>query len=100
LVDRRARAPARGTNILKLKVSNHGRHAQHGEHFQAHHADHGHPTPVQPVTTFDASTGLYTIDSRHLFMPGVWRLQIDGTRVPPTRARRSIPALYFFCIEG
>ncbi len=93
--------PARGTNVLKLKIANMDGMPSTGEAFsKLTMPDHGHPTPVQPVTTFDPSTGVYTLDPAYLFMPGVWRIQIDAYPGPADAGPPLDTGVYFFCIEG
>jgi hypothetical protein len=62
--------------------------------------DHGHPTQVQPVVTFDASTATYTIDPAFLFMPGVWRLQFDAYAEGSDAGVPLDTGVYQFCIQG
>lgn len=58
--------------------------------------DHGHGTSVEPVVTFDA--GSYTLSPLYLFMPGVWRIELDAQ--PSTTDEMLDRVVLHFCIEG
>ena len=101
LVESNPAPPARGTNVLKMRVDMDGTAITGDGNLFASlkMPDHGHPTPVQPLVTFDASSATYTIDPAYLFMPGVWRLQFDAY----VDSDAGVPidtGVYFFCIEG
>jgi hypothetical protein len=58
--------------------------------------DHGHGTSVEPTVTFEA--GRYTLAPLYLFMPGVWRVEIDA-QAGETGATLDRVILHF-CVEG
>jgi hypothetical protein len=58
--------------------------------------DHGHGTSVEPAVTFDA--GRYTLAPLYLFMPGVWRVELDA-QAAETEATLDRVVLHF-CVEG
>jgi hypothetical protein len=62
--------------------------------------DHGHTTQVPPVVTFEPSTNAYTIDPVYLFMPGVWRIELDYYGDSGMDAAPIDEAAFDFCIEG
>jgi hypothetical protein len=66
--------------------------------------DHGHGTQVPPVVTLNADASSYQIKPVYLFMPGVWRVELDyyGDSADDA-ATDAVPvdqATFFFCIEG
>src|SRR6185436_1535090 len=79
LVESTPAPPARGSNVIKLKVTKMDDTAVTGDLLaKLNMPDHGHPTSVQPVITLDPATSTYTIDPAYLFMPGVWLLQFSA----------------------
>jgi hypothetical protein len=62
--------------------------------------DHGHGTQVPPVVTFDAESSSYDVRPVYLFMPGVWRVELDYYGDAPVDAEPVDHATFFFCIEG
>jgi len=100
LVESNPAPPARGNNVLKLRVEMDGT-AVTGDLFAVlKMPDHGHNVQVQPEVTFDASTATYTIDPVYLFMAGVWRLQFDVYAFDSDAGVPIDTGVYFFCIEG
>ncbi|HWO07903.1 MAG TPA: FixH family protein [Polyangiaceae bacterium] len=60
--------------------------------------DHGHGTSVEPVVSFDAGTGRYTLTPLYLFMPGVWRVQLEAE---PSGGGATLDRVALhLCIEG
>jgi hypothetical protein len=55
--------------------------------------DHGHGTPIKTTVRPDASPGQYVLEPVNLFMPGVWRVQIDVEKEGTTDT-----AAFRFCI--
>jgi hypothetical protein len=100
LVESQPAPPARGTNVLKLKVDMDGTPVTGDLFAGLKMPDHGHPTSVQPVVTFDPSTSTYTIDPAFLFMPGVWRLQFDAYSAASDAGPPLDTGVYYFCIQG
>jgi YtkA-like len=58
--------------------------------------DHGHGTSVEPAVTFDA--GQYTLAPLYLFMPGVWRIELDAQTGDAGEMLDRV--VLHFCIEG
>lgn len=58
--------------------------------------DHGHGTSVEPVVTFEA--GRYTLAPLYLFMPGVWRVELDAQAAETNTALDRVTL--HFCVEG
>lgn len=92
--------PARGTNVLKLKIDKDGAPVTGDLAAKLTMPDHGHPTSVQPIVTFDAPTATYTINPAFLFMPGVWRLEFDSYEAAADAGPPLDNGVYYFCIEG
>ncbi len=71
--------PAKGSNTFHVQVSDaEGQVMQAGLRLDLRMPDHGHGTSVEPVISFDAALGAYTITPVFLFMPGVWRLEFEA----------------------
>ena len=101
LVESNPAPPARGNNVLKLRVDDTDGTAVTGDLFAVlKMPDHGHNVQVQPLVSFSASTATYTIDPVYLFMAGVWRLQFDVYAVDSDAGVPIDTGVYFFCIEG
>jgi hypothetical protein len=62
--------------------------------------DHGHGTSVTPVVSLDAGSDAYKITPVYLFMPGVWRVELDFYGDSGTDAKPIDQATFYFCIEG
>jgi hypothetical protein len=58
--------------------------------------DHGHGTSVQPAITFDA--GRYTLAPMYLFMPGVWRIELEAQAADTNETIDRVTL--HFCVEG
>jgi hypothetical protein len=100
LVESEPAPPARGINVLKLKVEMDGTPVTGDLLAALKMPDHGHPTTVQPIVTFDPSTATYTINPAFLYMPGVWLLQFDAYEAASDAGRPLDTVAYYFCIEG
>jgi hypothetical protein len=59
--------------------------------------DHGHGTSVVPVVSFDSARGHYTLAPLYLFMPGVWRIELEAE---PSGGQALDRVEVHFCIEG
>jgi hypothetical protein len=101
LVESTPAPPARGTNVLKLKVTDADDMPVTGDLLaDLNMPDHRHPTSVQPVITFDPATFTYTIDPAYLFMPGVWLLQFSAYKGSSDAGVPLDIGSFYFCIEG
>jgi hypothetical protein len=93
--------PAKGNNLFQLEISDDQGAPVAGDlHVDLKMPDHGHGTSVKPLIDFDPQTEKYTVSPLYLFMPGVWRIQLEayaGSAAGATPLDRT--ALYF-CIEG
>ena len=58
--------------------------------------DHGHGTSVEPAVTFGA--GQYTLAPLYLFMPGVWRIELDAQAGDAGEMLDRV--VLHFCVEG
>lgn len=98
--------PAKGTNTFHVRVSNaEGDVMQGGLRVDLRMPDHGHGTSVEPVISFDAALGAYTLTPVFLFMPGVWRIEleaVDGSSDAPELDDAPLldSTVLHFCIEG
>jgi hypothetical protein len=101
LVESTPAPPARGSNVLKLKITDADDMPVTGDLVATlKMPDHGHPTSVQPVITLDATTSTYTIDPAYLFMPGVWLLQFAEYKDGLDAGVPTDTGSFYFCIEG
>jgi hypothetical protein len=93
--------PAKGPNTFELSVKDaDGMPLSGNLGVELLMPDHGHGTQVPPVVTFDADSNEYDIDPVYLFMPGVWRVELDYYGDAPLDSEPVDRATYFFCIEG
>jgi hypothetical protein len=72
---------------------------------------HGHGASDHPVVTFDPASGAYTLTPMDLFMPGLWRITLQGNEAAATPeagpddggadAATSLvdTGVFYFCIE-
>jgi hypothetical protein len=89
--------PAKGTNRFEVRVTGADGEALEGDlGIELEMPDHGHGSTVTPGVSFDAESGLYTVEPVQLFMPGIWRVGLDFV-VGDTELDRTE---FFFCIEG
>lgn len=97
--------PSRGNNTFHVQLMDAAGAALSGDVADPAHVDlgvglfmpdHGHGTSVEPAVTFEA--GRYTLAPLYLFMPGVWRVELDAeageTGAPLDRV------ILHFCVEG
>jgi hypothetical protein len=93
--------PAKGNNTFHLDITDaSGTPVEGALKVDLKMPDHGHGTSVKPNVSFDPATNEWTLEPLYLFMPGVWRIQLeayDGAAI--TGAPLDRTAL-FFCIEG
>jgi YtkA-like len=88
--------PARGSNTFQLQIHDTAGAPMVGElRVDLRMPDHGHGTSVRPRISA-GSDGQYTIEQLYLFMPGVWRIELDVREGSATIDRKAL----FFCIEG
>jgi hypothetical protein len=93
--------PSRGINVMKLKIAQNDGTAIGGALLaKVSMPDHGHPTTVQPVITFDAASATYTINPAYLFMPGVWRIEFDAYAGSADAGAPLDTGIYYYCVEG
>jgi YtkA-like len=93
--------PAKGNNTFHLQISDAGGTPLDGElRVDLKMPDHGHGTSVKPHISFDPETGEYTVAPLYLFMPGVWRVQLDAYETAATGAVPLDRTALFFCIQG
>ena len=98
--------PAKGNNTFRLQITDAGGVPMNGDlRVDLKMPDHGHGTSVKPRISFDPATQQYTVEPLYLFMPGVWRIQLEeyaGTAAEGTAAGATPldRTALFFCIEG
>ena len=92
--------PAKGGNTFAVSVTGADGTPMTGQlSIDLKMPDHGHGTTVTPAVSFDAATNQYVIAPVYLFMPGVWRVELDYF-ADPSDAKALDDAVFFFCIEG
>jgi YtkA-like len=93
--------PAKGSNTFRLQLSDASGVSVAGDlRVDLRMPDHGHGTSVKPRIAFDPASGQFTVESLFLFMPGVWRIQLEayaGGAAPAVPIDRTA---LFFCIQG
>lgn len=94
--------PAKGSNTFQLEITDASGAAVAGAlKVDLKMPDHGHGTSVQPKTSFDPTTSEWTVDPLYLFMPGVWRIQLEAYDGAATTGVAPLDrTTLFFCIEG
>jgi hypothetical protein len=93
--------PAKGNNTFHLQISDASGLPLAGDlRVDLRMPDHGHGTSVKPRISFDAESGEYTITPLFLFMPGVWRVQLEAYDAATTGAVPLDRTALFFCIQG
>ena len=93
--------PAKGNNTFRLQITDAGGVPMTGDlHVDLKMPDHGHGTSVKPRIAFDPATQQYTVEPLYLFMPGVWRIQLEEYAGPAAGATPIDRTALFFCIEG
>lgn len=97
--------PARGNNTFHVQVVDAAGVPLSGDEADPEHVslsvnllmpDHGHGTSVVPRVTFDA--GSFTLTPLYLFMPGVWRIELDAESGDANTLLDRVTL--HFCIEG
>jgi hypothetical protein len=92
--------PAKGNNTFHLDITDASGAPMAGAlKVDLKMPDHGHGTSIKPQVSFDPATDEWTVDSLYLFMPGVWRIQLEAYDAGASATPLDRTAL-FFCIEG
>jgi hypothetical protein len=55
---------------------------------------------VTPSVSFDPATNTYSVNPVYLFMPGLWRVELDYFGDGDANGEPVDRAYYYFCIEG
>jgi hypothetical protein len=93
--------PAKGNNTFRLDITDSSGNPVAGAlKVDLKMPDHGHGTSVKPKVSFDPATGEWTVDPLYLFMPGVWRIQLEAYDGAATTGTPLDRTALFFCIEG
>jgi hypothetical protein len=101
LVSSEPAPPAKGSNTFEVLVTDvDGMPVSGNLGVELLMPDHGHGTQVPPVVTFDVDSNAYDVSPVYLFMPGVWRIELDYYGDAPVDADPVDRATFFFCIEG
>ena len=101
LVSSEPAPPAKGPNTFELVVTDaDGTPLSGNLGVDLLMPDHGHGTQVPPVITFDPDSNTYDVVPVYLFMPGVWRVEVNYYGDAATDAEPVDQATFFFCIEG
>jgi hypothetical protein len=94
--------PAKGNNTFHLDISDpSGAPVEGALKVDLKMPDHGHGTSVQPKVSFDPATSEWTVEPLYLFMPGVWRIQLEAYDSAAAAGATPLDrTALFFCIEG
>lgn len=93
--------PAKGNNSFQLAIHDATGAPIEGDlHVDLKMPDHGHGTSVKPVIGFDPQTEQYTVSPLYLFMPGVWRIQLEAYSGSAAGAPPLDRTALYFCIQG
>jgi len=93
--------PAKGNNVFQLEISDAAGEPIEGDlHVDLKMPDHGHGTSVKPTIDFDPQTEQYTVSPLYLFMPGVWRIQLEAYAGAAAGATPLDRTALYFCIQG
>jgi len=93
--------PAKGSNTFHVQVSDaSGAIMQGALDVDLRMPDHGHGTSVEPVISFDAAVGQYTVSPLFLFMPGVWRIEFSAFSGTDDTSPELDRVVLHFCVEG
>ena len=94
--------PAKGNNSFHLDITDASGAPMAGTlKVDLKMPDHGHGTSVKPNVSFDAATSEWTVDPLYLFMPGVWRIQLEAYDGMANAGAAPLDrTALFFCIEG
>jgi hypothetical protein len=91
--------PARGDNVWKVKITGpDGTPIGKAVTADISMPEHGHNTPIPPTLTFDAASGVWSINPVHFSMAGKWRI-IFTARDPNDTALPLDSAEFNFCVE-
>ena len=93
--------PAKGNNTFQLEINDAAGAPVEGDlHVDLKMPDHGHGTSVKPAIDFDPQTERYTVSPLYLFMPGVWRIQLEAYQGSADGATPLDRTALYFCIQG
>ena len=93
--------PAKGNNTFHLDITDaSGIPIEGALKVDLKMPDHGHGTSVKPKVSFDPATSEWTVDPLYLFMPGVWRIQLEAYGGAASAGAPLDRTALFFCIEG
>jgi hypothetical protein len=93
--------PARGNNTFHVQVNDiAGSAMQVDLAVDLRMPDHGHGTSVEPSVTADDAPGRYTLSPLYLFMPGVWRIELEAYAAGAEDDVAIDSVTLHFCIEG
>jgi YtkA-like len=93
--------PAKGNNTFQLEIDDAAGAPIEGDlHVDLKMPDHGHGTSVKPTIDFDPQTQQYTVSPLYLFMPGVWRIQLEAYAGAAAGAAPLDRTALYFCIQG
>jgi len=94
--------PGKGNNVVRVKITKGDGSVVTGDVIaDLRMPDHGHPSSLTPIATFDPATQVYTVDPTYMFMAGVWRIQLDAYEGTATDAAVPLDSgVFMFCVEG
>lgn len=94
--------PAKGNNTFHLDITDaSGTPVAGALKVDLKMPDHGHGTSVKPTVSFDPARSEWSVDPLYLFMPGVWRIQLEAYEGAATAGATPLDrTALFFCIEG
>lgn len=93
--------PAKGNNTFLLEITDaSGAPVDGALKVDLKMPDHGHGTSVKPNVSYDPATSEWTVDPLYLFMPGVWRIQLEAFEGEAATGTPLDRTALFFCIEG
>jgi len=92
--------PMQGNNTFTVKITDQAGTAIAADvRVDLTMADRNQPTTVDPVVTFDAMTGIYTIAPLSMHLPGVWKVAFDAMMDSDAGVTADLVTFYF-CIES
>jgi len=94
--------PGKGNNVVTVKITKADGSVVTGDVIpDLKMPDHGHPSSLKPIATFDPATQTYTVDPTYMFMAGVWRIQLDAYEGTADDAAVPLDSgVFMFCVEG
>jgi hypothetical protein len=101
LVDSDNAPPQRGISTWRLQLTRADESAVTGPvvgRVRIPHS-HGHPPPIQPETTFDATQGLYVATPVYFFLAGYWAADFAVFETNTDAEAPLDSASFYFCIE-